>query len=140
MVDFFSIGTNDLVQYASAIDRDNEAVAYLYRPEHPAIIRMIHRVVQAARNNGVWVSVCGEMAGDPRYTPLLIGLGVHELSMSAVAIGSIRRIIRKLSRHDAEMLAKRALRYRTADEVMTKSLNLLNKISPDITALAFKGI
>jgi phosphotransferase system enzyme I (PtsI) len=140
MVDFFSIGTNDLVQYASAIDRDNEAVAYLYRPEHPAIIRMIHRVVQAARNNGVWVSVCGEMAGDPRYTPLLIGLGVHELSMSAVAIGSIRRIIRKLSRHDAEILAKRALRYRTADEVMTKSLNLLNKISPDITALAFKGI
>lgn len=140
MVDFFSIGTNDLVQYTSAIDRDNEAVAYLYRPEHPAILRMIDRVVQAAHDNRIWVSVCGEMAGDPRYTPLLVGLGVHELSMSSVSIGAIRRIIRKLSFHEAEVIAKQAMECATSDEALNLSLRLLDKISPDITELAFKGI
>jgi phosphoenolpyruvate-protein phosphotransferase (PTS system enzyme I) len=140
MVDFFSIGTNDLVQYTSAIDRDNEAVAYLYRPEHPAILKMINQVMEAARNKGIWVSVCGEMAGDPRYTPLLVGLGVHELSMSSVSIGAIRRIIRKLSLHETEEVAKRAMGCHTSDDALNESLQLLDAISPDITELAFKGI
>lgn len=140
MVNFFSIGTNDLVQYTSAIDRDNEAVAYLYRPEHPAILRMIHQVVMAARSSGIWVSVCGHMAGDPRYTPLLIGLGVHELSMSPVSIGAIRRVIRQLSLHEAENVATRAMQCRTSEDALNESLAMLNQISTDITALAFKGI
>ncbi len=140
MVDFFSIGTNDLVQYTSAIDRDNEAVSYLYRPEHPAILRMIYQVVQAAHNNSIWVSVCGEMAGDPRYTPLLVGLGVHELSMSSISIGAIRRTIRKLSFHEAETAAKQAMQCTTSDDALNVSLELLNKISPDLNELTLKGI
>ncbi len=140
LIDFFSIGTNDLVQYASAIDRDNDAVAYLYRPEHPAIIRMLYQVVQVARRHGLWVSICGEMAGDPKYTPLLVGLGIHELSMSGVAIGTIRRIIRKINRHEAEELVARVMKYQTSDEVLDASVKMLNRVSPDISELTSKGI
>lgn len=140
MVDFFSIGTNDLVQYTSAIDRSNDKVSYLYRPEHPAILRLIKRIVKAARDNNIWVSICGEMAGDPRYTPLLVGLGVHELSMSPVSMGAVRRIIRKLNMHEAEEVARQALKCKTSDDALKQSLDLLGKISPEITSLALKGL
>ena len=83
---FFSIGTNDLVQYSMAVDRGNERVAHLYAPAHPAILRLIKNVVAAARARNIWVGVCGEMAGDPIMVPLLVGLGVNELSVSAVAL------------------------------------------------------
>ncbi len=139
-VDFFSIGTNDLVQYTLAVDRSNERVAYLYQPSHPAILELIDRVAKAARNNQIWVSVCGEMAGDPRYTPLLIGLGVNELSMSSMSMGTIRRIVRRLRMHEAEEAAKLALNCTTPDEALEISENLLKKVAPDIVEMALKGI
>ncbi len=133
MVDFFSIGTNDLVQYTMAIDRSNEKVAYLYQPSHPAILELIQRVVHAAEKNNIWVSVCGQMAGDPVYTPLLVGLGVHELSMSPTSLGQVRRIIRKISMHDAEKVAKQAMQCHTAAEALNYSVSFLNSINHDVS-------
>jgi phosphotransferase system enzyme I (PtsI) len=139
-VDFFSIGTNDLVQYTMAVDRSNDSVAYLYQPSHPAILRLIDRVAKAAKYNNIWVSVCGEMASDPRYTPLLVGLGVHELSMSPVSLGTIRRIIRRLRMHEAEELATKAMACTTAEQALELSESLLYKIAPDIVSFAIKGL
>jgi len=139
-VDFFSIGTNDLVQYTLAVDRNNESVSYLYQPSHPAILTLIDMVVKAARKNQIWVSVCGEMASDLRYTPLLAGLGVHELSMSPVSLGTIRRIIRRMHMHEAEEVAEKAMKCSTAEEALALSEALLLKIAPDIVSLAVKGL
>jgi len=138
-VDFFSIGTNDLVQYTLAVDRNNEKIAYLYQPAHPAILKLMQNVVNAAIYNGIWVGVCGEMAADPRYIPLLLGMGIHELSMSALSIGPIRRVIRKLHIHEAEEVLRDALKCATADEVLDLSEGLLNQVAPDVLSLALYG-
>jgi phosphotransferase system enzyme I (PtsI) len=138
-VKFFSIGTNDLVQYTLAVDRGNDSVAYLYQPSHPAVLQLINQVVHAARAGRIWVSVCGEMAGDPRYTPLLVGLGIHELSMSSGSIGAIRRIVRRMSMFEAEEAAVKALSCQTAEEALNVSEALLYKVAPDIVSIALKG-
>ena len=138
-VDFFSIGTNDLVQYTLAADRNNEKIAYLYQPSHPSILALIHKVVKAANENGKWVSLCGEMAADPCYVPLLVGMGIHELSMSALSIGPVRRLIRRLHMNDAEIVFKEALKCSTADEVLDISEALLYKIAPDIMNMTLYG-
>ncbi len=139
MVDFFSIGTNDLVQYTLAVDRTNERVAYLYQPSHPAILHLLKRIVDAARRNGIWVSVCGEMASEPRYIPLLIGLGIHELSMSPPAIGPVRRLIRRMRMYDSEKIVEKALKCQCAKEALRISEELLNSIGPDILNMSFRG-
>jgi phosphotransferase system enzyme I (PtsI) len=97
-VDFFSLGTNDLVQYTVAADRTNERVAGLYEPTHPAILRLIRTTVEAARAAGIWVGVCGEMGGDPYLTPLLLGLGLDEISAGAAVVPRIKYAIRHLNR------------------------------------------
>lgn len=135
VADFFSIGTNDLVQYTIAIDRSNERVAYLYQPAHPAILELIARTVQAARRHNIWVSVCGQMAADPVYTPLLVGLGVYELSMEANAMGAVRRVIRGLRLHEAESAARRALKAGSAEEALAISRELLRKAAPQVAKL-----
>jgi phosphotransferase system enzyme I (PtsI) len=94
MVDFFSIGTNDLIQYCLAIDRDNEQVAGLYQPMSPAVLRLISMVVETARKAAIPLNICGEMAGNPNYTPLLLGLGVDKLSMNPALIPRIKEIVR----------------------------------------------
>jgi phosphotransferase system enzyme I (PtsI) len=116
-VDFFSIGTNDLIQYSLAVDRNNEHVAELYQPFHPAILRMLKSVVEQAKNAEIELSLCGEMAGDPRAALLLIGLGLRRLSMSPRRIAEIKSWIRELALGDLEQLAAESLRRSTAAEV-----------------------
>jgi phosphotransferase system enzyme I (PtsI) len=107
--DFFSIGTNDLIQYLLAIDRGNNRIAHLYDPSHPAVIRVLRQIVEAGHARKLKVSVCGEMAGDPVYVPLLLGLGVDELSMSPTLLPSVKFLIRAMKMSDAKKLAKEAL-------------------------------
>lgn len=118
VVDFFSIGTNDLIQYTFAADRMNERVAYLYQPYHPSILRLIKHVIDAAHRHGKSVGMCGEMAGDPIAVPLLLGLGLDEFSMSAISILPTRQLIRNLSKEAMVDLAKQALNLTTMDEVI----------------------
>jgi len=107
--DFFSVGTNDLVQYLLAVDRGNPRIAALYEPAHPAVIRTLERIFAAANARGVATAVCGELAGDPVWAPLLIGLGAHELSMAPPAIAEVRFVLRHSSQPELADLARRAL-------------------------------
>jgi len=116
-VDFFSIGTNDLVQYTMAADRTNEKVAYLYQPFNPAVLRLIQGVITAGHRAGKWVGMCGEMAGDPAAVPLLLGMGLDEFSMSAGSILPARALIRRLNRKEAASLATAALAMTSAAEI-----------------------
>ncbi|MBW2598625.1 MAG: phosphoenolpyruvate--protein phosphotransferase [Deltaproteobacteria bacterium] len=116
-VDFFSIGTNDLIQYALAIDRVNERVTYLYEPLHPAILRMIRQVVDAGHNAGIKVAMCGEMAGDPLCTPILLGLELDGLSMTPLAIPRVKKIIRNSTVRESKELLKKVMTISTAQEI-----------------------
>lgn len=117
-VDFFSIGTNDLIQYTMAADRMNERVSYLYQPHNPAILRLIKMVIDAAHREGKWVGMCGEMAGDETAIPLLLGLGLDEFSMSATSILKARSQILCLSKKEMEGLVEKALQMSTSSDVM----------------------
>ena len=113
-VDFFSIGTNDLIQYALAIDRGNRNVAHLYQPLDPAVLRMIKRVADVSREKGIKLFICGEMAATARHIPLLLGLGMDELSMNPQSMPRAKRVIRALSVSDARSFAREALKKKTA--------------------------
>jgi phosphoenolpyruvate-protein kinase (PTS system EI component) len=116
-VDFFSIGTNDLTQYTLAAERGNRAVAHLQDALHPAVLIQIRQTVQAASAHGKWVGVCGELAGDPAAIPILIGLGVKELSMASGSIPRAKQVIRGLNMKDAQAVAAQALQLDTAEAV-----------------------
>jgi phosphoenolpyruvate-protein phosphotransferase (PTS system enzyme I) len=116
-VDFFSVGTNDLIQFTVAADRGNAEVAALYDPLNPAVLRLIKLVIDAGRRHGKWVGVCGEMAGDREAIPLLVGLGLDEFSMNAAAIPAAKELIRRLDAMAMQLLAERALMLATAGEV-----------------------
>jgi phosphotransferase system enzyme I (PtsI) len=117
-VDFFSVGTNDLIQYTMAADRMNERFSYLYQPYSPAILRLVKMVIDAAHKEGIWAGMCGEMAGDETAIPLLIGLGLDEFSMSATSILKARSQILRLSKKEMEDLAETALQMSTTSEVI----------------------
>ncbi len=119
-VDFFSVGTNDLIQYTIAVDRVNERVADLYQPGHPAILRLLEMVVEAAHDADIWVGVCGEMAGDPLFTPVLVGLGVDELSVGPSQILRVKHALRQLDSLECEVMVKELLRLPTVEEVMNR--------------------
>ncbi len=121
--DFFSIGTNDLIQYSLAVDRVNERIAHLYEPAHPAVLRMIDMTARAAKKAGIPCKLCGEMAGDPLYTELLLGLGVTSLSMSAVSLPVVRAEISRIHMGKARKMARKAVNLATASDV----LQLLDK-------------
>ncbi|UXS60749.1 phosphoenolpyruvate--protein phosphotransferase [Staphylococcus ureilyticus] len=116
-VDFFSIGTNDLIQYTMAADRMSERVSYLYQPYNPAILRLVQQVIDASHKEGKWTGMCGEMAGDEIAIPLLLGLGLDEFSMSATSILKARRQIKGLSKNEMEELAQKAINCATSEEV-----------------------
>lgn len=116
-VDFFSIGTNDLIQYTMAADRMNDAVSYLYQPYHPSVLRLVRMVIRAAEREGKWTGMCGEMAGDLTAIPLLLGLGLGEFSMSASSVLPARELIGRLSRQEWAGLAEEALQLGTQEEV-----------------------
>ncbi|MBW1805415.1 MAG: phosphoenolpyruvate--protein phosphotransferase [Deltaproteobacteria bacterium] len=131
-VDFFSIGTNDLIQYALAIDRVNEHVAFMYEPYHPAVIRMIQQSVNAARDAGIGVSLCGEMAGDPFCTSILLGTGIAELSMNTGGIPIMKEIIRSISMKEAEEDLKKILELTTAKEVRSFIEKKIRSLLPEL--------
>ena len=126
-VDFFSIGTNDLIQYALAIDRINEQISFMYQPYHPSLIRMLFEVVQAASRQGIEISLCGEMAGDPLCIPLLLGLGITDLSMNPANIPIVKSLIRAMSMEDARRDLENIMDMETAEEVKDY---LYDKMSP----------
>ncbi|MDD5286465.1 MAG: phosphoenolpyruvate--protein phosphotransferase [Desulfuromonadaceae bacterium] len=116
-VDFFSVGTNDLIQYSLAIDRSNEQLAHMYQPLHPAVLRSLRQIVLHAHAAGIDACLCGEMAGDPLYLPLLLGLGYDELSMSAASLPRVKRILRRITRERATRIADGCFAFATAAEV-----------------------
>jgi len=115
--DFFSIGSNDLIQYSLAVDRGNEKVAYLYQPTHPAILHIVSKVIESGHNHKLWVGLCGEMASDPVLAVLLMGLGIDELSISAVLLPKVKKLIRSVTLEDAKKMAHQCLTFHTNEEV-----------------------
>ena len=116
-VDFFSIGTNDLIQYALAVDRINEHVSYLYEPLHPAILRIIRGVVQSAHQVGIPVAICGEMAAEPAYSLILLGLGLDEFSMNPVSIPKVKKVLRMSRFEETQALVEEVFQFKTASEI-----------------------
>jgi phosphotransferase system enzyme I (PtsI) len=116
-VDFFSIGTNDLIQYTTAVDRMNEKISHLYNPFHPAVLRLVKMVIDNAHKENKWVGMCGEAAGDPKLIPVLIGMGLDEFSMSPISILKAREIIRNISQEKMKSLAEQVINLPTAEEV-----------------------
>jgi len=116
-VDFFSIGTNDLIQYTLAIDRVNERVSYLYEPLHPAVLKLIRHMVEAGHKAGIEVAMCGEMAGEPVYTMVLLGLGLDELSMNALVIPRIKKVIRAVTVKECRKLVDQIMSFNMASEI-----------------------
>jgi len=130
-VDFFSIGTNDLIQYTLAADRNNENVAHLYNPTDPAVLRLIRMVVEAAGRQKIDVNVCGEMSGEPLYIPLLVGMGLRQFSATPRKVPEIKRVIRQLDVPEAERIAQQALQLDTARQVTNLLRDHLRRILPE---------
>ena len=123
-VDFFSIGTNDLIQYAIAVDRVNDRIAHLYEPTHPGVLRLLKMTADAAHANNIWVGVCGEMAGDVALVPLLLGLGVDELSVSASLVPRIKLAVQSVAMPECRQLVDQALKLKTSSEILELCLKL----------------
>jgi phosphoenolpyruvate-protein phosphotransferase (PTS system enzyme I) len=131
-VDFLSIGTNDLIQYALAVDRMNEKIAHLYEPTHPAVLRLLKMIADAAHANKLWVGVCGEMAGDVALIPLLLGLGMDELSTAAILVPRVKRAVQSLSIPECRELVEETFKLDTASEILARCLELADKRYGDL--------
>jgi phosphotransferase system enzyme I (PtsI) len=129
---FFSIGSNDLIQYTLAADRTNERVSHLYEPTHPAILRLIKTTVDAAHRHGIWTGVCGEIAGDVFLTPLLLGLGVDELSTAPSVVPQVKYIVRRLKMSEAQALAEFALQCESPSEIYRRCQELARASAPSL--------
>lgn len=132
LVDFFSIGTNDLIQYTLAVDRTNETVAPLYNASDPAVLKMVRNVVRVAQQNGIPVNVCGEMSGDPVYTLLLLGMGLRQFSVTPHNIPEIKKIIRSVTIGEAERVARRVQRFETAGEILRYMRSETKRFIPEL--------
>jgi len=131
-VDFFSIGTNDLIQYTLAVDRVNEKIAYLYDPLHPAVLRQINRVITVGHRHNIWVGMCGEMAGDILSIPILLGLGLDEFSVSPVTIPEVKKLITSLRLSESRQLAARILSYRSAADIRSAARKVIARAVPEL--------
>ncbi len=131
-VDFFSIGTNDLIQYTLAVDRVNEKIAYLYDPLNPAVIRLIDRVITIGHRHNIWVGMCGEMAGDILAVPILLGMGLDEFSVSPVMVPEVKKLISSLRLPEARELARRVMADRSADDIRDKVKELISRAVPEL--------
>jgi phosphotransferase system enzyme I (PtsI) len=131
-VDFFSIGSNDLIQYALAADRGNEKVAYLYEPLHLSVLRFIHQTVVAAKEAGIWVGLCGEMSSDPVCAFVLLGMGLDELSTSPYAVPEIKEMVRSASYAEARRLAEDALTIERPEEIRRRAMEIIGRESPEL--------
>ena len=131
-VNFFSIGTNDLIQYTLAVDRLNEKIAHLYEPTNPSVLRLIKMTADAAHAAGIWVGVCGEMAGDPLMVPLLLGLGMDELSVSPSSVPQIKYLVRRVKMSEAKEIADAALRSESSQEIMESAQRLVRSVAPGL--------
>jgi phosphotransferase system enzyme I (PtsI) len=131
-VDFFSIGTNDLIQYALAVDRMNEKISHLYQPTHPAVVRLLKMIADAAHTNQIWVGVCGEMAGDIALIPLLLGFGMDELSVGATMVPRVKRAVQTLDIPACEQLVCESLKLETPAEILNCCLQLANERYGDL--------
>src|ERR1700719_4604635 len=131
-VDFFSIGTNDLIQYAIAVDRVNDRIAHLYEPTHPAVLRLLKMTTDAAHANKIWVGVCGEMARDVATIPILIGLGMDELSVGATSVPRVKMAVRSLAVPECQQLVNEVLQLQTASEILARCLDLATKRYGDL--------
>ncbi|MFH1798635.1 MAG: phosphoenolpyruvate--protein phosphotransferase [Candidatus Omnitrophota bacterium] len=131
-VDFFSIGTNDLIQYSLAVDRVNEKIAYLYEPAHPAVLTLIKMVIDNGHKEGIPVGLCGEMAGDISLTIILLGLGLDEFSTSPIAVPEIKKVIRSVKFSDAKKIAEKALTFESGKEVQSYARAKLRELVPDM--------
>src|SRR3984893_1459357 len=131
-VDFFSIGTNDLIQYAIAVDRVNERIAHLYEPTNPAVVRLLKMISDAAHSNKIWVGVCGEMASDVALIPLLLGLGMDELSVGATSVPRVKMAVQKLALPECRDLVDEALRLQTSSEILARCVDLATKRYADL--------
>ncbi|MFH1037603.1 MAG: phosphoenolpyruvate--protein phosphotransferase [PVC group bacterium] len=129
-VDFFSIGTNDLIQYTLAVDRVNEKIAYLYDPLNPAVLHLIHQTITIGHRNNIWVGMCGEMAGDILSVPILLGLGLDEFSVSPAMIPEVKKIITSLRLAEARKLAQTVLQYDSADQIRDEVKKILGRAVP----------
>ena len=132
--DFFSIGTNDLIQYTLAVDRGNEKIAHLYQPAHPAILKLIKFIIEAGHKEKIHVGLCGEMSGEPVFALLLLGLGLDEFSMPPMNILQIKKLIRSVSFKDAQELTHKVLGLSTGEEVEEFSLTRLHELAPQVLA------
>ena len=131
-VDFFSVGTNDLVQYTLAVDRINERVAGLYEPANPAVVKLLKETVSSGHDEGIWVGVCGEMASDLLLTPLLLGLGFDEFSVGAPRVPAVKYAVRKLNYQECKEVAKASLLAKDGKSVLNISTELAKKSYPEI--------
>jgi len=131
-VDFFSIGTNDLIQYSIAVDRLNERIAHLYEPTHPAIIRLIKNVIDAGHAHNLWVGICGEMAGEIALTPLLIGLGVDELSTSAALVPRVKKAVQSLDVGDCLRLVEQTRDLDSAAQILERCEAVAREHYPEL--------
>ena len=131
-VDFFSIGTNDLIQYTIAVDRVNERIAHLYEPTHPAVLRLLKMIADAAHANKIWVGVCGEMARDVATIPILVGLGMDELSVGATSVPRVKMAVRSLAMPECQQLVNEVLQLQTSSEILARCLELATKRYGDL--------
>jgi len=129
---FFSIGSNDLIQYTMAVDRLNEKIAHLYEPTHPALLRLVKMTVEAAHRRGIWGGVCGEIASDLTMVPLLLGMGVDELSVAPPYVAQVKYLIRRIKISEAKELADFALQCESPTDIRAKAQTFVHGIAPSL--------